>query len=44
MLSLISNQVLLGQVNSAFRTAYLILFALGLAGFLLLLMSMRITS
>nr|WP_321152645.1 AraC family transcriptional regulator [uncultured Acetatifactor sp.] len=43
MLSLISNQVLLGQVNSAFRTAYLILFALGLAGFLLLLMSMRIT-
>ncbi len=43
MLSLISNRVLLGQVNSAFRTAYLILFVLGFLGFLLLLLSMRST-
>lgn len=43
MISLISNQVLIQQVNSAFRTAYLILFALGFLGFLLLLLSMRST-
>lgn len=43
MLSLISNRVLLQQVSSAFRTAYLILFVLGLLGFLLLLLSMRST-
>lgn len=43
MLSLISNQVLLMQVNTAFKTAYLILLALGFLGFLLLLLSMRST-
>lgn len=43
MLSLISNQVLLMQVNAAFRTAYLVLLALGFLGFLLLLLSMRST-
>ena len=43
MLSLISNEVLLMQVNTAFKTAYLVLLVLGFLGFLLLLLSMRIT-
>lgn len=43
MISLISNQVLLGQANTAFRTAYLVLLALGVAGLLLILLSMRTT-
>jgi AraC-like DNA-binding protein len=43
MLSLISNEVLLMQVNTAFKTAYLVLLVLGFLGFLLLLLSMRST-
>lgn len=43
MVSLISNQELLDRANTAFRTAYLVLFGLGIAGLLLIWLSMRST-
>lgn len=43
MVSLISNQELLDQANTAFRTAYLVLLGLGIAGLLLIWLSMRST-
>ena len=43
MVSLISNQELLDQASTAFRTAYLVLLGLGIAGLLLIWLSMRST-
>ena len=43
MVSLISNQELLDQASTAFRTAYLVLFGLGITGLLLIWLSMRST-
>lgn len=43
VVSLRSNDILMRQINHAFASAYLILFLLGVLGFMLVLLAMRIT-